>query len=79
MNALIHCASRSKTNWAAGLSTHLVEQVGGPWLSSALTSAMEPMTLPEMLDGIYAEKLEEKKTPEENKREEEKIKKPEGT
>ena len=61
MNALIHCASRSKTNWAAGLSTHLVEQVGGPWLSSALTSAMEPMTLPEMLDGIYAEKLEEKK------------------
>ena len=61
MNALIHCASRSKTNWAAGLSTHLVEQVGGPWLSSALTCTTDPMTLPEMLDGIYAEKLEEKK------------------
>jgi len=54
MSALIQCASRSHKNWADGLPTHLAEQIGGPWLSQALTLKANSVSLPETLNGIYS-------------------------
>ena len=61
MNALVHTASRSSKDWAVGLPTHLAEQIGGPWLSAGLGTKAEQTSLPQALDGIFGQTLEEKK------------------
>ena len=61
MNALVHTTSKSAKDWAVGLPTHLAEQIGGPWLSAALGTKAERLSLPEALDGIFGQTLEEKK------------------
>jgi nucleolar protein 14 len=52
MNALVLSASQPKKTWSVGLSTHLAEQIGGPWLSSATNTSS--MSLSQALDKIYS-------------------------
>lgn len=58
MSALVLSASRPKAHWSDGLPTHLAEQIGGPWLSSAINSSKSgTLSLPETLNGIYSGKV----------------------
>ena len=57
INALVQSASRSKSDWQNGLPTHLVEQVGGPWLSQGMSGKVTSVSLPETLNGIYSAQM----------------------